>query len=400
LPWRTIHGEECSGYWPAGTAAFHVNAAVAEAVRRYCAATGDEDFESGAGLELLVESARLWASLGYHDGAGGFRIDGVTGPDEYSALVDNNVYTNLMAQSNLRAAADVASRWPEQAQRLDVSDDEIEGWREAADAMFVPYDEARGIHPQDQDFLSHDKWDFENTPKDDYPLMLHYPYVQLYRKQVVKQADLVLAMHARGDAFTAEEKARNFAYYEGLTVRDSSLSACTQAVLAAEVGHLELARAYLDEAALMDLEDLEHNTADGLHMASLAGAVIATVAGFGGLRDHGGELTFRPRLAPGLTALRYSVAFRGRRLNVAVGEGEASYELAAGDDVAFAHWDEEVSLRCGESTTLPIPAEPDESDLPCPQQPPGRAPGEGFTPDGERDAEARGSGARADRVTG
>ncbi len=164
MPWRTIRGEECSGYWPAGTAAFHVNAAVASAVHRYLGVTGDNEFEERAGCELLVESARLWASLGYHDERGDFRIDGVTGPDEYSALVDNNVYTNLMAQMNLRAAIDSVKRQPGAAERLGVTDEEVAEWRRAADAMFVPFDEERGLHPQDQDFLEHEPWDFREDP--------------------------------------------------------------------------------------------------------------------------------------------------------------------------------------------------------------------------------------------
>jgi alpha,alpha-trehalose phosphorylase len=230
--------------------------------------------------------------------------------------------------------------------------------------------------------------------------MLHYPYVQLYRKQVVKQSDLILAMHKRGDAFTPEQKARNLAYYEELTVRDSSLSACTQAVLAAEVGHLDLARAYLDEAALMDLYDLEHNTGDGLHMASLAGALTAMVAGFGGLRDYGGELSFRPRLAPGLNGFRYSIALRGSRLGVEVRDSEAAYKLLEGGPVRFTHWDEEVELAEGDERVLEIPPPADESEQPCPGQPPGREPGKRRPPLADYDTEAvQGSGSRAERVT-
>ena len=199
-----------------------------------------------------------------------------------------------------------------------MDDGERREWERAADAMFVPFDEERGLHPQDQDFLEHQRWDFENTPPDKYPLLLHYPYFQLYRKQVVKQADLVLAMHWRGDAFTREQKHANFDYYERLTVRDSSLSACTQSVLAAEVGHLDLARDYLEEAARMDLEDLAHNTGDGLHMASLAGAVLAAVTGFGGVRDYNGRLSFRPRLPEGIERLRFSLEVRGSVLRVEI----------------------------------------------------------------------------------
>ena len=223
FPWRTIAGEECSGYWPAGTAAFHVCADVADAVERYRAATGDEQFERECGLGLMVETARMWRSLGHYDPSGGFRIDGVTGPDEYSAIADNNVYTNLMAQRNLRAAAASAERHPDLSAVLDVGEEEIAGWRAAADSVVVPYDEDLGVHAQSSDFTMHEEWNFEGTPPARYPLLLHYPYFNLYRKQVVKQADLVLALHACGDAFTDEEKARDFTYYEARTVRDSSL---------------------------------------------------------------------------------------------------------------------------------------------------------------------------------
>ena len=263
FPWRTIAGQACSAYWPAGTAAFHINADIADAVIRYVDATGDEAFDRGPGMDLLTHTARLWRSLGHHDAEGRFRIDGVTGPDEYSAVVDNNVYTNLMARQNLLAAAEVAKRYPDRARELGIDAEESGSWRDAAQEMFIPYDETLGVHPQDEEFTRHEVWDFAGTPAEKYPLLLHFPYFELYRKQVVKQADLVLAMYLCPDAFTAEEKARNFDYYEALTVRDSSLSACTQAVMAAEVGQVELAFDYLGEAALMDLRDLEHNTRDG-----------------------------------------------------------------------------------------------------------------------------------------
>ena len=294
FPWRTITGAECSGYWPAGTAAFHIGADIADAVVRYVDATGDETFEREVGLELLAQTARLWCSLGHHDGRGGFRIDGVTGPDEYSALADNNIYTNLMAQHNLNAAADAAERHPDRSRSLGIDDEEMAAWRHTARTVVIPYDGSLRVHAQAEGFTRREVWDFAATSAEQYPLLLHFPYFDLYRKQVVKQADLVLAMHLRGDAFSHEEKVRNFAYYEALTVRDSSLSACTQAVMAAEVGHLDLAHDYLVEAALMDLGDLDHNTRDGLHIASLAGIWIALVAGLAGMRERHGTLSFAP----------------------------------------------------------------------------------------------------------
>jgi len=371
FPWRTIDGEECSGYWPAGTAAFHINADIADAVARYQTAAGDEEFERTVGVEVLVETARLWRSLGHHDAEGRFRIDGVTGPDEYSAIADNNVYTNLMARRNLEAAAAAAERHPERARELGVDEEESAAWRDAAGAMLIPYDEARGIHPQAEGFTEHQVWDFDATRADQYPLLLHFPYFDLYRKQVVKQADLVLAMHVCGDSFTPEQKARNFAYYERLTVRDSSLSACTQAVIAAEVGHLDLAYDYFAEAALMDLEDLEHNTRDGVHIASLAGSWIAAVAGLGGMRDHGGRLSFAPRLPGSLTRLSFRVCFQDRRLQVEVTRKEAAYRLLAGEAIAIEHHGERMQLAPGAVERRTIPPAP---TVAAPTQPPGRVP--------------------------
>ena len=371
FPWRTIAGQECSGYWPAGTAAFHLAGAIADAVLRYQTVSGDMDFERGVGLELLVETARMWRSLGHHDLAGRFRIDGVTGPDEYSAIADNNVYTNLIAERNLRAASSAVERHPRQAAKLGVDDEEAATWRDAAQAILVPYDEERGIHPQAESFAEHEVWDFDATTPEQYPLLLHFPYFDLYRKQVVKQADLVLALHVRGDWFSEEQKARDFAYYEQLTVRDSSLSACTQAVVAAEVGHLELAYDYLAEAALIDLDDLQHNTRDGLHIASLAGAWIGAVAGFGGLRDHDGTLQLNPRLPQAIPRLAFRLAFQGRRLHVEVVHRRATYSVLSGEPLEVMHHGKQITVALGKPVARAIPKPPVRE---APSQPSGRAP--------------------------
>jgi alpha,alpha-trehalose phosphorylase len=371
FPWRTIHGEECSSYWPAGTAAFHINAGIADAVRRYQVTADDPDFEREVGTTLLVETARLWRSLGHHDAAGQFRIDGVTGPDEYSAIADNNVYTNLMAQRNLRAAADAVARHPRHAATLGADEEEAASWRDAAADIVIPYDESLEVHPQSECFTDHQRWNLEACRPDQYPLLLHFPYFDLYRKQVVKQADLVLALFVCGDSFTAEEKARDFDYYEELTVRDSSLSACCQAVVAAEVGHLDLAYDYFAEAALMDLEDLEHNTRDGIHIASVAGTWIAAVAGFGGMRDHGGELSFTPRLPAALTRLKFGIMFRWRFLHVEVDADHARYSLVDGQPLEIRHHGETVTVEPDQTLELPIPR---LAPRPRPRQPPGREP--------------------------
>ncbi|MGW1873566.1 glycoside hydrolase family 65 protein [Streptomyces sp. NPDC001975] len=371
FPWRTIAGSEGSAYWPAGTAAFHVNADVADAVVRYVAATGDTDFERDTGVELLVETARLWRSLGHHDSRGAFHIDGVTGPDEYSAVADDNTYTNLMARANLLAAADAVERHPRQAARLGVDAEESAAWRDAADSVHVPYNQELGVHEQHAGFTRYQRWDFANTSPEQYPLLLNFPYFDLYRKQVVKQADLVLAMYTCGPYFDEEHIARNFAYYEPLTVRDSSLSACCQAVVAAQAGHLTLAHAYTAEAALMDLDDLEHNTRDGLHIASLAGTWMALVAGFGGMRHYDDGARFAPRLPERLRRLAFNLQLRGSRLRVEIGADKATYTLLDGPPLTVHHHGEPLTV----STDSPaVRAVPPARPGPTPGQPPHRAP--------------------------
>ena len=340
------------------------------AVQLYVDVTLDEEFDRAEGLDLLVETARLWASHGYHDAGGRFRIDGVTGPDEYSALEDNNAYTNLLARDNMRWAAAAAERHPDEAAQLGVDAEEVAAWRRAAQTMTLPYDERLEVHQQSQGFTERERWDFAATAQDAYPLFLHHHYLEIYRRQVVKQADLVMAMFTCPDAFTDEEKRRNFDYYEELTVRDSSLSASMQGIIAAEVGHMDLAYDYLCEAAFTDLDDLTGDSRDGLHMASLAGALLAAAAGFGGLRRTREGLAFRPRLPRALTRLSMPLMFRGRRLFVEVLPHEARYTLDPGDaPLELVHWGERVTVE--RTVARPIPPAP---DLPPPRQPAGRAP--------------------------
>ncbi|MEU5312967.1 glycosyl hydrolase family 65 protein [Streptomyces sp. NPDC021562] len=371
FPWRTIEGSEGSAYWPAGTAAFHVNADVADAVVRYVAATGDTDFERDTGVELLVETARLWRSLGHHDSRGAFHIDGVTGPDEYSAVADDNTYTNLMARANLLAAADAVERHPREAARLGVDAEESAAWRDAAEAVHIPYNHELGVHEQHAGFTRYQRWDFENTRPEQYPLLLNFPYFDLYRKQVVKQADLVLAMYTCEAYFDEEQIARNFAYYEPLTVRDSSLSACCQAVVAAQAGHLTLAHAYTAEAALMDLDDLEHNTRDGLHIASLAGTWMALVAGFGGLRHYDDGARFAPRLPERLRRLAFTLQLRGSRLRVEIFADKATYTLLDGPPLTVHHHGEPVTV---DTDSPAVRAVPPVRPGPTPTQPLHRTP--------------------------
>ncbi len=372
FPWRTIRGQECSGYWPAGTAAWHINADIAMAFEHYRNVTGDQSLEEECGLAVLIETARLWLSLGHYDRHGVWHLYGVTGPDEYTALVHDNVFTNLMAAHNLRSAAEACARHPETTREMGVRTEETAAWRAAADAVHIPYDEELGVHPQCEGFTSQAEWNFDATTA--YPLLLSQPYVRLYPAQVVKQADVLLAMQWRSHAFTPEQKARNVDYYERRTVRDSSLSSCTQAVMCAEVGHLELAHDYTYETALIDLRDLHANTRDGVHLAALAGTWTALVLGFGGLRDDDGVLSLDPALPEGISCLRFRLQWRGFRLTVDATPEDVTYTLRDGPDgeLTIRHAGDEVTLSTSAPSTVAVRAR--KPLLPPPIQPPGRAP--------------------------
>ncbi len=325
FPWRTINGEEASSYYAAGTAQYHIDADIAFAIKRYVDIRGDEDLLCELGGEILVETARMWAGLGFvSPTTGEFHIHGVTGPDEYTTVVNDNVFTNLMARMNLRYAADVVD-WmrdtrPDDYARLihrtQIQPDEAATWRAAADAMHVPFDAELGIHPQDANFLDKDVWDLASTPREKFPLLLHFHPLVIYRHQVIKQADVVLAMVLLGDEFDRETKRRNFDYYDPLTTGDSSLSACMQSILAADIGYEAKALEYFNYALLMDLADIAGNVVDGVHVASTGGVWMALTYGFGGLRDFDGTLSLEPRLPSTWDRLAFNLRFRGRQLHV------------------------------------------------------------------------------------
>lgn len=362
FPWRTIDGEEASAFFPAGTAEYHIDADIAEAVQHYVDVSGDDQFLVDHGAELLIETARFWVDLGHVNPArgGAFCIDGVTGPDEYTAMVDNNTFTNLMAKANLENAAaavdQIRAQHPDAyaglVEQVGLADDEPDTWREAAAKMYVHHDEVRGLTGQDDSFLDKEPWDFEGTPPEDYPLLLHYHPLDLYRRQVVKQADLVMAILLQGRHFTAEQARRDFDYYDPITTADSSLSKCIQASVAAQVGHVDKAWEYTRSSAVTDLANVQHNVHDGIHIASQAGTWMALVYGFGGLRRRDGGLCLDPKLPAALTKLTFRVRYRSCVLEAAVTADATTYTLLTGDQLTIRHRGEHLALSGGTPVTV------------------------------------------------
>ncbi|HSN54826.1 MAG TPA: beta-phosphoglucomutase family hydrolase, partial [Candidatus Sulfomarinibacteraceae bacterium] len=364
FPWRTINGEEASAYYAAGTAQYHIDADIAYALRKYVEMTGDTAFLADEGAEILVETARLWLSLGFfsphRDGC--FCINGVTGPDEYNTVVNNNLFTNLMAQQNLRYAARVVemlrSEEPERyaalVDRTGFSEGEEKDWLRAADKMLIPFDRERGIHLQDDSFLDKQRWELDATPPDRFPLLLHHHPLVIYRHRVIKQADVVMALFLLSHEFSCEEKRADFDYYDPLTTGDSSLSVCIQSIVASEIGYHDEAYTYFRYAVLMDLADLGGNVRDGVHVAATGGTWMTITYGFAGMRDHDGVLSFEPRLPIQWESMSFPLTVRGSELEVEIERERATYRLRTGEALAIRHHDEEVVLHRGEPVTLPI----------------------------------------------
>jgi alpha,alpha-trehalose phosphorylase len=367
FPWRTISGEEASAYYAAGTAQFHINADIVYALAKYVRATGDVDFLHREGIDIAVETARLWTTLGFwrtsDDGERTFHIHGVTGPDEYTTVVNDNLFTNVMARFNLRFAARVVRElaaadgeaFRTMVTRLNLEAGEADAWERAAEAMYIPFSPALGIHPQDHVFLEREIWDLENTPADKRPLLLHYHPLVIYRYQVLKQADVVLALFLQGNHFSAEDKLADFEYYDPLTTGDSTLSAVVQSILAAEVGYQDLALEYFRQSLFVDLADLHHNAADGVHVASAGGVWTALVCGFGGMRDHFGELTFDPRLPAAWPELSYALEWQGTRLDITLRRDSLTVRASEdGAHVGFSVRGTPYMIGPGEEVVVPL----------------------------------------------
>jgi len=352
--WRTIEGRECSAHYPSGSAQYHINSAIAFAIGTYVDATGDEGFLVEHGVRMLVETARIWLALG--DWAeGSFHLRGVTGPDEYTALIDDNWYTNRMAQKHLRLAVSAADRvaaidpeaWGWLAAEMELGAAELAEFTRTADGMHLPFDAARDLDAQDASFLDKPRWDVAGTPASEFPLLLNYHPMTLYRHQVSKQADIVLAMVLGGEEVSAERKRRVFDHYEPITTHDSTLSASTFAILANEVGHEAQALRFFAETSLVDIDDRHGNTGHGVHMAALAGSWLALVWGFAGFRPYGPQLRFRPTRPADWQGYSFGLTWRGTLVRVEVAGDQITYRAVSGPEIVIGHNDTEIRLAAG-----------------------------------------------------
>lgn len=356
-PWRTISGSECSGYFPSGSAQYHLSADIAHAFMQYHEATGDVDFMAEKGAEVLVETARLFLDAGHwHEGS--FRIDAVTGPDEYSCVVNNNFYTNAGAQETLRSAARIVALLKAQGKAgqvekaTHVTEEELKAFVLAADHMYLPYNEKLGIHAQDDAFLALDPLDLAAIPRDRFPLLLHYHPLWLYRHQVCKQADTVLAHYLYEDLADQDIMRRSYKYYERCTTHDSSLSACVFSIMAAKLGDMDKALHYFSLSATMDLDDAHGNSKDGIHTANMGGAYLGITAGFAGLRIKRDGLHLWPRVPETWQGYTFPMRYQNSRIEVAADHTGCRLTLTEGPAVTLYLYGQKIQIRHAVSVPL------------------------------------------------
>jgi len=351
-PWRTIAGTECSSFFPSGTAQYHISADIAYSYAQYYMATEDVQFLADYGCEVLAETARLWMEVG-HERDGSFYIDEVTGPDEYTCCVNNNYYTNVMAKHNLAWAAKSIKlvqksnpeRYEELLTQLEITADELESWSRAATMMYLPYDKALDINPQDDSFMNKKVWDFANTPKEKYPLLLHYHPLTIYRYQVCKQADTVLAHFLLEDEQALDTIKHSYDYYEQITTHDSSLSSCIFSIMASKIGYDEKAYHYFRETARMDLDNTHGNTKDGLHLANMGGTWMAIVFGFAGVRIKEESLTLSPKLPADWDQYQFKLQYKDRSIEVNVNKDEIELVLLSGEELTVMLYGQSITLN-------------------------------------------------------
>ncbi len=362
FPWRTINGNEASAYYPAGTAQFHINADIAFAVQKYIDATADMEYLKSEGAEILIEIARFWFRFGAFIKTKGnrFCINCVTGPDEFSVLVDNNCYTNLLVRECFRNAGKAVDYLREHdpavlealCEKIGLGAEEPADWKCAADNMYIPYDPQTGIYPQDDSFMNRQPLVKEEIPHEKFPLLNNHHPLVVYRYQISKQADFILGMFLLSHLFTAEEKKTNFDFYDRVTLHESSLSACIFSAVASEIGYREKALAYFNTTSRLDLDDYHKDTKAGIHTANMGGTWMCLVSGFAGMRVHGDSIGFRPYLPDGWAGYEITACYRGRRIKIRVAGDTTGYCILSGEPLEICHYGKRMRISKEEIRAL------------------------------------------------
>jgi trehalose/maltose hydrolase-like predicted phosphorylase len=329
---------------PNGEMEVHITADIAYAVWQYWQDSGDDEFFVRFGAEIMVESARFWASRGATEPDGSFHIRHVIGPDEYHEDVDDDAYTNLMARWNLQHGAKTAhileEQWPnhrkELATRLQFTDDEVNTWPKLANSLFIPFDPKTLLYEQFRGYFNKQPIDLKSYEPRSAAMDTILGHDHIQKTNVVKQADVVLAAFLLEDEISPEVRTANFHYYEPRTGHGSSLSPSIHALVAARMGHMNCAETYLKKAAEIDLGNNMGNAAGGVHAAALGGLWQAVVFGFAGFRTLSDGVSFAPNTLSYWRRLSFPLQWRGRKLHVRIEPQAIRVTTAAEESLRLA----------------------------------------------------------------
>ena len=344
-PMVTFTGVECHNEWEITFEEIHRNGAIAHAIFDYVTYTGDESYLLSEGLDVLCGIARFYSDrVHYQPKKQCYMIHGVTGPNEYENNVNNNWYTNRIAAWSIRYFWDACQKASEERlQKLHVTAEELAHMRDVADRMYYPVDAETGIYLQQDTFMDKQLMNAADLPEDQRPINQHWSWDHILRSCFIKQADVLQGLYSLGHLYNLETKKKNFDFYEPMTVHESSLSPCVHAILAAEIGYRDKAMEMYRRTARLDLDNINNDTDDGLHITSMTGSWLTIAQGFAGMRTVDG-LTLSPYLPEGWQGYAFQFHYRGRLIRLEVDGQSANLQLL---------WGEPLGLHfCGEDQTL------------------------------------------------
>lgn len=360
-PMVTMNGEECHNEWEITFEEIHRNGAIAFAIFNYHRYTGDFSYIPEMGLEVLIGIARFWHQrANFSTDKNKYVILGVTGPNEYENNVNNNWYTNYIAQWCINYAVEninrVASEYDTDYTRImnkvKLSKAEIKEWQEVADNMYFPYSEQHNVYLQQDGFLDKELITVADLDKSQRPINQKWSWDRILRSPYIKQADTLQGFYFFEDQFSTEELKRHFDFYEPFTVHESSLSPCVHSIQAAKLDRMEQAYTFYLRTSRLDLDDYNHEVHEGLHITSMAGTWMSIVEGFGGMRIKNDMLSFEPKIPEQWGGYSFKVNFRNRILKVIVNQGKTHFELDGDEDLSIMVHGEEVIISPNKLVTV------------------------------------------------
>lgn len=343
-PMVTMNGEECHNEWEITFEEIHRNGAIAFAIYNYVRYTGDYSYVPEMGLEVLVGIARFWhqrATFSTYQNK--YVILGVTGPNEYENNVNNNWYTNYLAQWCINYAAENISKIAKEyaadyariMEKVALTDAEIADWKKVADHMYFPYSEEHKVFLQQDGFLDKEMVTVADLDKAHRPINQKWSWDRILRSPYIKQADVLQGFYFFEDQFTKEELERHFDFYEPFTVHESSLSPCVHSIQAALLGRMEQAYTFYLRTSRLDLDDYNKEVYQGLHITSMAGTWMSIVEGFGGMRVVNGRLSFAPQIPEQWQGYSFKVNFRNQVVTVKVNQNGTEFTVDGDHDLTI-----------------------------------------------------------------